>query len=130
MASGFSKSFTQEGRLVHCPEKVVQLFSPFFFYRRPRFFVAFGLRGPSSGPGVLKNGPRVKNCVGWTPGGVRRRSFVATRKKCTTFSGQGRSRAPSSLALSADPEPPGALVPEEFTWGAPDTGDAAPTAQY
>ena len=28
-------------------------------------------RGPLSGAGAFKNGPRVKNCVGWTPRGVR-----------------------------------------------------------
>ena len=49
----------------------MQLFSPMFCFRRPRFFVVFGLRGPFSGPGAFKNEPRMKNRVGWTPGGVR-----------------------------------------------------------
>ena len=38
---------------------------------RFRFFVVFGLWGPFLGPGAFKNEPRMKNRVGWTPGGVR-----------------------------------------------------------
>ena len=38
---------------------------------RFRFFAVFGLRGPFPGPGAAGNRPRMKNRVGWTPGGVR-----------------------------------------------------------
>ena len=34
-------------------------------------FAVFGLRGPLLGPGAAGDRPRMKNCVGWTPGGVR-----------------------------------------------------------
>ena len=56
---------------------------------RFRFFVVFGLWGPFLGPGAFKNEPRMKNCVGWTPGGVRGPILSGFR------SGGGRCNPPS-----------------------------------
>ena len=81
---------------------------------RFRFFVVFGLWGPFLGPGAFKNEPRMKNRVGWTPGGVRGPILSGLRSGVGGGGERGVDQWESRARLKMGPRTPPGVRPTQF----------------
>ena len=70
--------------------------------RRPRLFVVVGPRGPFADPRAFKNGPRMKHCFGWTPGGVWGRIWSRFRS-VRRGAGRPEARKAERTVVGAEP---------------------------